>query len=114
MFTAIDASPLNAFSHVDRERATLAAGVADVSLPFGGVPIGVKELDQVIGWPDTNASVPLADRVAPHTSANVQRIRELVRLSRLADTHSIDEFRNPATEAHRELVGIVQRLARQH
>jgi hypothetical protein len=43
-----------------------------------------------------------------------QRIRELVRLSRLADTHSIDEFRNPATEAHRELVGIVQRLARQH
>ena len=45
MFAAIDASPLNAFSHLDREHATLAAGVADVSLPFGGVPIGVKELD---------------------------------------------------------------------
>ena len=64
VFAAIDASPLNAFSHLDRERATIAAGVADVSLPFGGVPIGVKELDDVAGWPDTEASVPLADRIA--------------------------------------------------
>lgn len=41
-----------------------------------------------------------------------QRIRELVRLSRLADAHSEDEFRDPASAAHRELVGIVRRLAR--
>src|SRR6516162_990822 len=42
-----------------------------------------------------------------------RRIRELLRLSRLADTHSAGEFRNPASDAHRELIEIVQRLARQ-
>jgi hypothetical protein len=41
-----------------------------------------------------------------------QRIRELVRLSRLADAHSEDEFRDPSSAAHHELVGIVRRLAR--
>ncbi len=76
VYAAIDASPLNAFSHLDRERATLAAGVADVSLPFGGVPIGVKELDAVAGWPATEASVPLADRIATVTSTMVHRIRD--------------------------------------
>jgi hypothetical protein len=40
-----------------------------------------------------------------------QRIRELVRLSRLADLHSVDEFRDPANPAHRELIAIVRRLA---
>lgn len=40
-----------------------------------------------------------------------QRIRELIRLSKLADTHSVDEFRDPTTAAHNELVGIVRRLA---
>jgi hypothetical protein len=42
-----------------------------------------------------------------------QRIRELVRLSRLADTHTVEVFRDPGSAAHRELVGIVERLARQ-
>jgi hypothetical protein len=41
-----------------------------------------------------------------------QRIRELLGLSRLADAHSADEFRDPTSAAHRELVEIVQRLAR--
>ena len=41
-----------------------------------------------------------------------QRIRELVRLSRLADVHSEDEFRDPTSAAHHELVGIMRRLAR--
>jgi hypothetical protein len=40
-----------------------------------------------------------------------QRIFELVRLSKLADTHSVDEFRDPNSAAHAELVGIVSRLA---
>lgn len=40
-----------------------------------------------------------------------QRILELVRLSKLADTHSVDEFRDPTTTAHAQLVDIVQRLA---
>ena len=42
-----------------------------------------------------------------------QRIRELLRLSRLADAHSIDEFRNPTSLAHRHMVEILQQLARQ-
>jgi hypothetical protein len=41
-----------------------------------------------------------------------QRMRELLRLSRLADAHSAGEFRNPATDAHHELVEIIGRLAR--
>jgi len=40
-----------------------------------------------------------------------QRILELVKLSKLADAHSIDEFRDPATAAHTQLVDIVSRLA---
>jgi hypothetical protein len=43
-----------------------------------------------------------------------QRMRELLRLSRLVDAHSGDEFRDPRNTAHRELVEILDRLARQH
>jgi aspartyl-tRNA(Asn)/glutamyl-tRNA(Gln) amidotransferase subunit A len=75
-YAAIDGSPLNAFSHLDMERATIAAGVAEVALPFGGVPIGVKELETVAGWPFTMASVPLAGRIANATSTMVQRLRD--------------------------------------
>ena len=57
---AIDASELNAFTHLDADAARAAAAGADVSLPFGGVPIGVKELDQVAGWPYTEASLVFA------------------------------------------------------
>ncbi|MFO1158213.1 MAG: hypothetical protein U1E60_05205 [Reyranellaceae bacterium] len=41
-----------------------------------------------------------------------QRARELLRLSDLADAHSSDEFRDPTSAAHQELVGILGRLAR--
>jgi len=41
-----------------------------------------------------------------------QRIRELVHLSKLADAHSVAEFRNPASAAHNQLIDIVRRLAR--
>jgi hypothetical protein len=40
-----------------------------------------------------------------------QRILELVRLSKLADAHSVDEFRDPNSPVHTELVGILSRLA---
>jgi aspartyl-tRNA(Asn)/glutamyl-tRNA(Gln) amidotransferase subunit A len=73
---AIDGSDLKAFSHIHREQAIAAAATADVSLPFGGVPIGVKELDQVAGWPDTHASVLYRDAVAADTSTHVARIRD--------------------------------------
>ena len=76
VYAAIEASDLNAFSRLHREQAEHAARAADVSLPFGGVPIGVKELDQVAGWPDTHACVVFRDQVAPHTSTNPGRARD--------------------------------------
>ena len=48
---------------------------ADVSLPFGGVPIGVKELESVDGWPYTEASLVFKDRIADHDSTQVTRLR---------------------------------------
>ncbi|HZT19699.1 MAG TPA: hypothetical protein VFA23_09865 [Dongiaceae bacterium] len=41
-----------------------------------------------------------------------QRARELLRFSRLADEHSVDEFRDPTSPAHRRLLEIAERLAR--
>jgi aspartyl-tRNA(Asn)/glutamyl-tRNA(Gln) amidotransferase subunit A len=73
---AIERSELNAFSFLDPERALEAARSADVSLPFGGVPIGIKELDQVEGWPDTEASLVFRDRKAGWTGTMVRRAFE--------------------------------------
>jgi aspartyl-tRNA(Asn)/glutamyl-tRNA(Gln) amidotransferase subunit A len=75
-FEAVDASTLNAVCHEDRDAARQAARTADVTLPFGGVPVGVKELTAVEGWPDNEASVPLRDGIAGHTATMVQRIVE--------------------------------------
>ena len=73
---AIDASALNCFSHLDPDGARAAAAEADVALPFGGVPTGIKELDPVEGWPFTEASLVFADRVATHSSHAYLRLRE--------------------------------------
>ena len=72
---AIGRSPLNAFSHTDFETAREQAAAADVSLPFGGVPFGVKELEHVGGWPASDASIVFADRVAEHDDTSVTRLR---------------------------------------
>ena len=72
---AIDASTLNAWSYLDPDGARVAAAAADVSLPFGGVAIGVKELDHVAGWPFTQASVPLRDQVSPYDATKIARLR---------------------------------------
>ncbi|HSL57176.1 MAG TPA: amidase, partial [Acidimicrobiales bacterium] len=72
---AIERSALNAVSFVDEEAARASAVAADVSLPFGGVPIAVKELDHVAGWPYTQASVPLRDQVSDFDSTKVSRLR---------------------------------------
>ena len=71
---AIEASDLNAFSFLDPERALDAAAEADVSLPFGGVPTAIKELEPVAGWPWTEASIVFKDRVASYTSHQVERL----------------------------------------
>jgi aspartyl-tRNA(Asn)/glutamyl-tRNA(Gln) amidotransferase subunit A len=72
---AIDSSDLNAFSHVDVQAARSTAAQADVSLPFGGVPVGIKELESVDGWPATEASLVFKDRIADHDCTQVTRLR---------------------------------------
>ena len=72
---AVEASDLNAVCHVDAEAAFAAAEDADVSLPFGGVPLAVKELLATAGWPATEASLALRDRVFEHDGISVERLR---------------------------------------
>ena len=72
---AIEGSELNAFSHLDVEGARDAARAADVRLPFGGVPIGVKELQRVAGWPFTEASLVFKDEKADVDGTEVARLR---------------------------------------
>jgi aspartyl-tRNA(Asn)/glutamyl-tRNA(Gln) amidotransferase subunit A len=72
---AIERSVLNAFSHIAADEARAAAQRADVSLSLGGVPVGVKELSDVAGWPQTEASLPLRDRIASRDATMVERLR---------------------------------------
>jgi aspartyl-tRNA(Asn)/glutamyl-tRNA(Gln) amidotransferase subunit A len=72
---ALGASSLNAVSHIDFDRARDQAASADVSLPFGGVPFGVKELEQVKGWPYTEASLLFRDRISDLDQTSIVRLR---------------------------------------
>src|SRR5271169_5159488 len=72
---AIERSDLNAFSLVDADAARAAADNADVALPFGGVPVAIKELDPVAGWPSTYASLVFKDGVSAFDSTQVSRLR---------------------------------------
>ncbi len=73
---AIAGSDLNAVCFVDEERAREAAAKADVTQPFGGVPIGIKELDPVEGWPQTEASLVFRDRVSDYDGTMTSRLRD--------------------------------------
>ncbi|MEL6892862.1 MAG: amidase family protein, partial [Actinomycetota bacterium] len=75
VYAAIDGSDLNAISFADRNAAYDAARAADPTAPFGGVPVGVKSLTAVAGWPDDEASVPLRDRIADRTATMVERVQ---------------------------------------
>jgi aspartyl-tRNA(Asn)/glutamyl-tRNA(Gln) amidotransferase subunit A len=73
---------LNAVWFIDHERAQAGAAEIDRRVaagedpgPLAGIPMGVKELAQVQGWPDTHASVPYADAVADFDCAEVARLR---------------------------------------
>ncbi|MGH9020761.1 MAG: amidase [Acidimicrobiales bacterium] len=72
---AAQASDLNAFTMLDVDAARAAADASDVALPFGGVPVAIKELDPVAGWPATFASLVYADRVSAFDSTQVARLR---------------------------------------
>jgi aspartyl-tRNA(Asn)/glutamyl-tRNA(Gln) amidotransferase subunit A len=71
---AIESSNLNAFSFLDPEPARKAAAEAEVSKPFGGIPTGIKELEQVEGWPHTEASLVFRERIAQHTGTVIRRL----------------------------------------
>jgi aspartyl-tRNA(Asn)/glutamyl-tRNA(Gln) amidotransferase subunit A len=73
---AIATSQLNAVCFIDEEQARATAAAADVSLPFGGVPTGVKELDPVQGWPQTEASLACKDDIAEYDGTMTARLKE--------------------------------------
>ncbi len=77
VYGAIDSSDLNAITFTDREAARAAAASADPLKPFGGVPVGVKSLNEVAGWPNDHASVPLKDQIGEVTTTNVARISRI-------------------------------------
>ncbi|AQA01743.1 hypothetical protein BVC93_04045 [Mycobacterium sp. MS1601] len=71
---------LNAFVHVDVDGALAAARELDRMLhrgvdpgPLAGVPLGVKELHAVAGWPYSKGSRSYAGHVADHTCTLVSR-----------------------------------------
>ena len=68
--------PDRAWADAERVDERVAAG--DDPGPFAGIPMGVKELAQVQGWPDTNASVPYAEAgaVAEFDCTEVARLRD--------------------------------------
>ena len=73
---AIERSTLNALCHLDPDSARSAARNVDVSLPFGGVPIGVKEIDGAVGgWPATHASLVFRDAIADRDCTQVTRLK---------------------------------------
>jgi Asp-tRNA(Asn)/Glu-tRNA(Gln) amidotransferase A subunit family amidase len=74
VLAAIERSELDALCHVDAVGARAAAADTDVELPLGGVPIGVKELEPVEGWPQADGSLVFADRMADHTTTMVRRL----------------------------------------
>ncbi|MDH6197847.1 Asp-tRNA(Asn)/Glu-tRNA(Gln) amidotransferase A subunit family amidase [Mycobacterium frederiksbergense] len=71
---------IGAFVHVDAEGALTRADELDRLVsrgvdpgPLAGVPLGVKELHPVAGWPFAMGSALYADRVADHTCTLVNR-----------------------------------------
>ena len=73
--------PLNAFVFVDAERARRVANGVDRAIaagddpgPLAGVPLGIKELEAVDGWPDTRASTVYRDRIATTTTTMTSRL----------------------------------------
>lgn len=72
--SAMESSSLNAFCFIDADGAGETARNADVNLPFGGLPVGIKELDYLEGWPNTQASLLFKDRKSGYTSTMVARL----------------------------------------
>ena len=73
---------LNAIIHLDVDAARAQAAEIDRRVsagedpgPLAGVPIGIKELESVEGWPATHASVPHKDEIAQRDGVQTGRLR---------------------------------------
>jgi aspartyl-tRNA(Asn)/glutamyl-tRNA(Gln) amidotransferase subunit A len=66
---------LRAFLSRDFEAAVRRAEAADVSLPLGGIPIGIKDVINVKGDPCTCASKILQGYTAPYDATVIARLR---------------------------------------
>ncbi len=82
--TRIDAldPELNAFCHLDLDGARARAAEIDAAVARGedpgvwdGVPMGVKELARVAGWPETHASEVFRDDIAASDGTEAARLR---------------------------------------
>ncbi len=74
---------LNAFCFLDVDDAHRRAAEIDAAVARGGdpgvwagVPMGVKELVAVEGWPDTHASMLYKEQIADHTATEAARLRD--------------------------------------
>ncbi|MEO6198176.1 MAG: amidase [Dehalococcoidia bacterium] len=79
---AIEASKLNALTMLDAGRARQDAEAIDKRIkagedpgPLAGVPMLVKDVEDVAGWPTTHGSLVFRDNVADHDSTHVGRLR---------------------------------------
>src|SRR3954453_7388933 len=73
---------LNAVCYLDADGARARAAEIDAEVargedpgPFAGVPMGVKELAQARGLPDTHASLVYKDDIAEEDCPEVARLR---------------------------------------
>ncbi len=74
--------PIGAFVFEDADGARAAADAIDARIergedpgPLAGVPFGVKELEDVAGWPHPRGARVFADVIASTTSTHVRRLR---------------------------------------
>lgn len=70
-----------AFVFLDPDRARAVAAGVDRRVaagehvgPLAGIPLGIKELEAVEGWPDTHASTAFADEIATYTTTSAARL----------------------------------------
>lgn len=67
---------IGAYLSWNLEKALADADRADLSLPLGGIPIGIKDNMNVIGEPCTCGSKMLEKYVAPYDAGAIQKMRQ--------------------------------------
>ncbi len=66
---------IHAYLSRDLDTARAAAAVADVNLPLGGIPIGIKDVINVTGQPCTAASRILENYRAPYDATVIAKLK---------------------------------------